>query len=99
MPHAVVAVYHHPRETWTQQKQFLHERIVPMTRARPGFVSGTWSYGAKDSRSFGYVLFDSEQNARDLEAFLRAEAERPNPFGVAPVSIDVVEVLAEAFGA
>lgn len=99
MSYAVVAVYRHPRETWPQQKQFLHDRVVPMTKSQPGFLSGTWSYERNESKSVGYVVFDTEANARSLEAFMREEAKRPNPFGVMPISIDIVEVLAEARGA
>lgn len=99
MSYAVYAVYHHPRETWPQQKQFLHDRIVPMTKSQPGFLSGTWSYERNESKSVGWVVFDTEANARSLQTFMREEATRPNPFGVTPVVIEVVEVLAEARGA
>jgi len=99
MSYALFAVYAHPRETWSQQKQFLFERIIPMCKAQPGFVSGSWCYEPKDSRTFGQIVFDTESNARSLETFMREEAKRPNTFGVTPVSIDVTEVIGEARGA
>lgn len=96
MSYVLTAVYSHPKETWSQQKQFLHERVVPMTKSQPGFVTGHWSYDSAESRSYGHVVFETEKDARALETFLHEEAKRPNPLGVAPVSIHVSETMAEA---
>jgi hypothetical protein len=96
MSHALVAVYDHPRETWSQQQRFLHERIIPMVKSHPGFVSGNWSYEKNESKSYTYIVFASEADARKMETFMRDEAARPNPFGVALGSITVVDVIAEA---
>lgn len=96
MSHALFAIYNHPRETWTQQKGFLEGRIIPMVKSQPGFLSGTWTYDAKESRSHGCVRFASEAQARALESFMRDEATRPNPMGVNMVSIVVTEIVGEA---
>ncbi len=96
MHHTLFAIYTHPRETWIQQKGFLHERIIPMVKSQPGFMSGTWTYDSKESRSYGCVKFGTELEARALEAFLRDEATRQNPMGVAMISIVVTEVVGEA---
>ncbi len=96
MSHACVVIYRHPRETWSQQEVFLHERIVPMVKSQPGFLAGYWSYEKNESKTVGYIVFANEADAKKLQAFLHEEAKRPNPFGVEQVSVDVVQVLAEA---
>jgi len=96
MSHALFIVYEHPRDTWTEQKGFLHERIIPMVKAQPGFAAGFWTYDASASRTHGCIVFESEAAARSFEAFMREERARPNPLGVKQVSLLVTEVVGEA---
>jgi hypothetical protein len=94
MPHAVVAVYFHPKETFPQQQQFFDERILPMVRSAPGFQTGLWGYDPSQSHTYSHVVFDSEANAQKLAGFMKEEAARPNPFGVTLVSITTVKQVA-----
>jgi hypothetical protein len=96
MPYAVVAVHSHPRESFDQQKSFLHERIIPMIKSQPGFVSGQWGYDTSERRSSSFIVFATEAEARTVAAFVKDESSKPNPFDVRPLSVSVVEVVGEA---
>jgi hypothetical protein len=96
MPYAIVTVHSHPRETFDQQKSFLHERIIPMIKSQPGFVTGYWGYDGAERVSNSYVVFATEADARRVAAFVKDESGKPNPFDVRPLSVTVVEVVGEA---
>jgi hypothetical protein len=96
MPFAMVSIHKHPKETWNQQEPFLHERIIPMVKAMPGFIAGHWSIDRSDYRSHSFILFASEADAARLATFIKDEASRPNPFGVQLLSASVSEVMGDA---
>jgi hypothetical protein len=94
--HAMVGIFKMDTSLFERQKKELHERIVPLVRHQPGFVSATWTYDRVLGRSYSIVLFDTEQAARKLADYVKADASRPNDAGVQMESIVVSEVLAEA---
>jgi hypothetical protein len=74
----------------------LREQIVPVVRAMPGFVSGTWLPGNDDDKGLSFTVWDTEANALVM-------ADRfgigSNPAMTAMVSrCEVREVAATASG-
>jgi hypothetical protein len=94
--HATVGVFKMDPGLFARQRQELDERIVPLVRHQPGFVSATWSYDRDAGRSYALVVLDSEDAARKLAAFVTERSSIPNDAGVELESIVVTEVLAEA---
>jgi hypothetical protein len=94
--HAMIGIFKMDPAFFPQQKQALHDRIVPMVQGHRGFVRGTWSYDRAAARSYSCIVLDSEQSARQLAAVVKEGNQGPNPLGVQLESLVVVEVLAEA---
>ena len=66
-----------------QAEKALHEQIIPMVSAAPGFVAGYW-LAPSDGQAVSLVLFDTEEQARQTAP----------PMGVSPtpgVTIAAVE--------
>jgi hypothetical protein len=95
--HAIIGIFSMDRARHAEQQVELHERIIPMVRQLPGFVSGTWSYDPETFRHYSHIVLESAEGARELAAMveenLRTDGERA---GVAVESLTVVEVLGEA---
>jgi hypothetical protein len=78
------------------QRRELEERVVPLMRHQPGFVSATWSVDVAAQRGLSVIVFESERLARTLVDFVREQAQRASATGARLDSIAVVEVLATA---
>ena len=69
-------------DTWTldldkmsaDQQRELTERIVPAVRQQPGFIAGYWTYDRASHKSHCLFLFESEEAARGLKAFVEQDA-------------------------
>jgi hypothetical protein len=79
-----------------KQRQELDERIVPLVKHQPGFVSGTWSYDTAGNRTFAVVIFETERAARGMAEFVKRQMANGNDVGVELDSLTVAEVLASA---
>jgi hypothetical protein len=95
--HVIVGVFKMDPSKRAEQEVALHERIIPMLRQMPGFVSSTSSYDATTSRSHSHIVFEALEDARRYAAFVRGngygDQER---HGVEIESLVVAEVIAEA---
>jgi hypothetical protein len=92
--HAMVGIFQTAPRGRERQRQDLEERVVPLLRQQPGFVSGTWSYDEESGRSFSIIVLETESSARKLAEFIR---ERAVPRADLELeSVTVTEVLAEA---
>jgi hypothetical protein len=94
--HTLVGIFKMDSARYARQKQELEERIVPLVKHQPGFVSATWSYDRDAGRSFSVVIFESETAARKMAAFVGEQARAANDAGVELESITVAELVAEA---
>ena len=94
--HATIGIFKMDPARLAAQQPELHERIIPMVRQQPGFIAGSWAYDHAASRSYPYILWETEEAARAFAALVREIHSRPNPFGVELESMTVLEVLAEA---
>ena len=79
-----------------EQRRELPERIVPAVRQQPGFIAGYWTYDRVNKKSHGLFLFESEEAARGLKAFIEQDAQRGAELGIHLNELVVTEVLAEA---
>jgi hypothetical protein len=93
---AIVGIFKMDLAFFSQQKEALHSMIVPMVKAHPGFISGSWSYDTKAGRSYSFIVLESEESARKLATVVKEHNSKPNPFGVQLESLTVVDVLAQA---
>jgi hypothetical protein len=98
MAHALIAIFNHPRETWEQQKPFLHQAIIPMVKKQPGFVAGHWSYDAVTSKSYSIVTWSTEADARAMLTLIRDNPKPPGApdLGVRLESAVIAEIMGEA---
>jgi hypothetical protein len=79
-----------------RQRSELNERIVPLVKHQPGFVSATWSYDTTQNRSFAVLIFDSERAARGMAEYVKQQMAQGNDAGVELDSLTVAEVEASA---
>jgi hypothetical protein len=95
--HAIVGIFSMDRSKHAEQRVELHERIIPMVRQLPGFVSGTWSYDPVTWTHYSHIVLDSAEAAAQLAAMVQQRLqEQGQDAGVKLESMNVVEVLGEA---
>src|SRR6266700_6706273 len=94
--HAMIGIFKMDTKHFDRQKKELNERIVPLVKHQPGFVSATWTYDRVLGRSYSFVLFDSEDAARNMAEFVKSDPMKRGDAGVEMESIAVSEVVAEA---
>jgi hypothetical protein len=80
-------------EDFEQAHQVLVDEIIPMVKSAPGFVAGYW-LGPEDGQGLSVVVFDSEEQARDMAKTVEVGAE-PSEF-VTVTSMTVREVVGHA---
>jgi hypothetical protein len=97
--YAIIGVFAMDRARHAEQRVELHERIIPMVRQLPDFVSGTWSYDPKTWRHHSHIVLATAEAAEALEAMVRQNVEtQGRTAGVTLESLSVVEVLGSAQG-
>lgn len=94
--HSMVGIFKMDPSLRAKQRAELDERIVPLVKHQPGFVSATWSYDASQNRSFAVLIFDSEHAARGMADYVKQQMERGNDAGVELDSLSVAQVEASA---
>jgi hypothetical protein len=78
------------------QNRELRDVIVPMLRARPGFVAGYWTRDPDSGRTHATILFSDENSARDVKAAIDADRQHAALLGITNDYLIVADVLAEA---
>ena len=76
-----------------EAEKMLTEMVVPMVKATPGFVSGTWLQSDDGLVGTAFILFESEEAARD------AAANAPRPpagSGVTATRFEAMRIAAQA---
>jgi hypothetical protein len=94
--HSMVGIFKMDPSLRAKQRAELDERIVPLVKHQPGFVSATWSYDASQNRSFAVLIFESEHAARGMADYVKQQMARGNDAGVELDSLSVGEVEASA---
>jgi hypothetical protein len=70
-----------------------------MVRTLPGFVAGFWTWDHATNVTYGFVVFDTDAQARTLETYLRSNAEELAEKGTRLERAAVGEVIGAASGA
>lgn len=94
--HSMVGIFRMDPSLRARQRSELNERIVPLVKHQPGFVSATWSYDTAQHRSFAVLIFDSERAARGMAEYVKQQMAQGNDAGVELDSLTVAEVEASA---
>jgi len=94
--HSMVGIFRMDPSLRARQRSELNERIVPLVKHQPGFVSATWSYDTAQNRSIAVLIFDSERAARGMAEYVEQQMGRGNDAGVELDSLTVAEVEASA---
>jgi hypothetical protein len=93
--HSMVGIFKMDPAQSFRQRAELDERIVPLVKHQPGFVSATCSYDSQGDRTFAVVIFDTERAARGMADFVREHMAQGNDAGVELDSLVVAEVLTQ----
>jgi hypothetical protein len=95
--HAVIGRFAMDTRHKDEQRKELTERIIPMVRTLPGFISGYWSYDEANGESFSYIVLENEAQAHALIEKVQANvADRGGERGVSVKHIAVAEVWGQA---
>ncbi len=75
----------------------LNEKVVPMVKQSPGFVSGVWLAPDEQGKALSIVTLDNEDNAKAAASMAQQSFDSGrNPPGVTLSSIEVRQVAASA---
>jgi hypothetical protein len=94
--HAVVGRWTMDPRHVEEQDRELHDVIVPLVTARPGFVAGYWTRDLETGRAHTTIVWDSEESARDFKSMVDGRRQRAAQFGVTNDFLVITDVLAQA---
>jgi heme-degrading monooxygenase HmoA len=78
------------------QDNVLHERIVPMVKGSPGFVSGHWTRTTDATDAISFIVFEDQSSAEAFLDVVESDPENRAEHGVENGFLIVTEVLASA---
>ncbi|MDV7355750.1 hypothetical protein R4282_22415 [Rhodococcus oxybenzonivorans] len=91
---AFVAVWSMDPAKSAEQEAGLHETIVPLTKAQPGFIEGLWA--RDDTDAIACIVFDTEEHARAFMGLVQTDPGGRGPAGVSNRSMHVLPRLTRA---
>jgi hypothetical protein len=94
--HAVTAIFSMDPARKAQLIEGLEPVVIRMVRALPGFVTGYWTWDHATNVTYSLVVFDSAENARGLESFLKTRADEHAKNGTRLERVAVGEVIGVA---
>jgi hypothetical protein len=74
-------------------EKMLSEMVVPMVKATPGFVSGTWLQSDDGLSGTTVLIFDTEESARAAAA---TAPRPPEGSGVTATRFEAMRIAAQA---
>jgi hypothetical protein len=77
-----------------EQDRELHDVIVPMAKAHPGFIAGYWTRDPETGRTHTTIVLDSEESARSFKTTLDARRRQTAQVGITNDFLVVTDVLA-----
>jgi hypothetical protein len=93
---ATVATFRMDMSRADEQRQGLHEHVVPGVRQHPGFVSGTWMLDRDAGTSVVVITFASREAAESFRGNVVDNAPNQAAVGIELVDIRLLEVEASA---
>jgi hypothetical protein len=94
--YAIVGVWSTDEGRDEEQRRALEDRIVPLTRARPGFVTGYWMRDAETGKAHTAVVFADEESAEGFKRFVESRSQEAARAGMTADFCALVEVVAQA---
>ncbi len=94
--HAVIGRWTIDERLREEQDRELHDVIVPMVTAHPGFVAAYWTRDPESGRGHTTIVLDDEQSARAFKALVEARLQRAASAGVTDDFLVITDVLAHA---
>jgi heme-degrading monooxygenase HmoA len=94
--YAVVGKWKMDPSQIADQDSVLHERIVPMVKGSPGFVSGQWTRTADAAEAISFIVFEDQGSAEAFLEVVKSDPENRGEHGVENGFLIVAEVLASA---
>jgi hypothetical protein len=96
--HGLTAIFSMDPTKKAQLIEGLEPQVIERVRQMPGFTCGFWTWDHAADMTYGLVLFDTEAHARELEAFLKSDADRLASGGTRLERAVVAEVMGAASG-
>jgi hypothetical protein len=93
--HAVVGIWTVDETRTDEQRRLLHDHVIPLVEAQPGFVSGYWMHDAETGKSHTTVIFTDRRSAGGVKALVERGTRRAAQAGVTSDILTTVEVLAD----
>lgn len=78
------------------QERVLHDEIVPMVKAAPGFVSAQWTRAVDGDEHVSFVVFEDRGSADAFAETVRSDPHRRDAHGVESNWLGVTEIIATA---
>lgn len=72
--------------------------VISMVRQLPGFLTGFWTWDHATNVTYGFIVFETEADARALETYLKSNAEDLAQKGTRLERAAVGEVIGAASG-
>ena len=79
-----------------EQDRVLHDQIVPMVKAAPGFVSGYWGRAADGVEAVSFVVFEDRSSAEGFAEVVGSDPEDRARSGIEPGWLTITEIVATA---
>lgn len=92
--HATLAEFRVDLEREEQQAEGLSQMIVPMVRAAPGVVSGTWTLNRSASTAYVMITYTSREAAESMATRVRENADDQLAVGLDLHAIQILEIQA-----
>jgi len=94
--HATLATFRVDLAREAEQREGLHQIIIPGARQFPGFVSGHWTLDRQASESVAFLTYESLETAEAMSRNIRGNAENQRHVGLELVNVRIVEITASA---
>lgn len=93
--YAVVGIWTEAEGRRDEQDRGLHDEVIPIVKAHPGFVAGYWMRDPETGKGYTTSVLDSEESANAFKALVVGRAQQGARVGITNDLLAVTEVLAE----
>ncbi len=94
--HAIVGIWSLDENQREVQEHAVHDEMLPLLKARPGFVSCYWMHDSQTGKGHATVVFDSEEHAADFKEVIASGASHAARAGAVGDILALVQVTAVA---
>ena len=91
--YALVSLWQLPNVPWDELLPQVDQEIVTFARQAPGVVAGYWTYERTTSKSVGFILLETAEQAHDLKSAIESHMERQDHPGIQLEMVRVQEIV------